>query len=336
MIHAMSPVNLTAAQSTARACLLGGALGDAYGWPWEFITAQFSDDGFPSLGHVTDDTQMTLFSAEALLVHRLHGVPLERCARRSYGRWLATQRIADAGQPAPNVGWLAGHERLWRERGPGNTCLRGLRDGAPVMGSKGCGTTMRVAPAALCGLEDPFTAACQLSIITHGHPTGVLAGGATAWLIAALAGGHRLHRAAPALLERICEHPDGEETAAALQMALTFAELGDTSPRALELLGGGWTAESCLAIGILCALVHGGAFEAAVRAAALHPGDSDSTAAITGQLVATERGLECLPAAWLDRLELRAVIEQVADDLGAADDDQLADPDVRWPSSLAG
>ena len=60
-------------------CLLGGAVGDALGAPVEFmsraaILGKFGPDGitdyapiYGGLGRITDDTQMTLFTAEGLL-----------------------------------------------------------------------------------------------------------------------------------------------------------------------------------------------------------------------------------------------------------------------------
>ncbi len=66
--------------SRFRGCLLGGAVGDALGAPVEFtslstILDRYGPDGitdyspaFGRLGAITDDTQMTLFTAEGLLV----------------------------------------------------------------------------------------------------------------------------------------------------------------------------------------------------------------------------------------------------------------------------
>ena len=66
-------------------CLLGGAVGDALGAPVEFmqrhgILARFGDDGitdytaaYGRLGAITDDTQMTLFTAEGLLRSYVRG-----------------------------------------------------------------------------------------------------------------------------------------------------------------------------------------------------------------------------------------------------------------------
>ena len=62
------------------ACLLAGAAGDALGWPvaplsWPEIRARHGPDGLVAFdpdapggaGAVTDDTQLTLFTAEGLL-----------------------------------------------------------------------------------------------------------------------------------------------------------------------------------------------------------------------------------------------------------------------------
>jgi ADP-ribosylglycohydrolase len=49
--------------------------------------------------------------------------------------------------------------------------------------------------------------------------------------------------------------------------------------------------------------------------AANHSGDSDSTAAITGNILGTIFGEESLPGDWLARLEGREVVSAIADDL---------------------
>ncbi|MGW7383007.1 ADP-ribosylglycohydrolase family protein [Streptomyces sp. NPDC054794] len=67
-------------RARVRGCLLGGALGDALGYPVEFssldrIRAAHGERGVTGLvpgahgaaGRISDDTQMTLFTAEALV-----------------------------------------------------------------------------------------------------------------------------------------------------------------------------------------------------------------------------------------------------------------------------
>lgn len=54
-----------------------------------------------------------------------------------------------------------------------------------------------------------------------------------------------------------------------------------------------------------------------LRLAVNHGGDSDSTGAIAGNLLGALRGVDALPQPWLERLELRAVITELAGDLAA-------------------
>ena len=96
------------ARERARGCLLAGACGDALGGPVEFmrdgeIRARFGPGGirdmapaYGKLGAITDDTQMTLFTAEGLI--RAHLRWLRRgvsepaaVVRGAYLRWLQTQ-----------------------------------------------------------------------------------------------------------------------------------------------------------------------------------------------------------------------------------------------------
>ena len=71
--------------SRFRGCLLGGAVGDALGAPVEFwsrseILRQFGPDGvrdyipaYGRIGAITDDTQMSLFTADETVVIYLVG-----------------------------------------------------------------------------------------------------------------------------------------------------------------------------------------------------------------------------------------------------------------------
>lgn len=53
----------------------------------------------------------------------------------------------------------------------------------------------------------------------------------------------------------------------------------------------------------------------AVFAAVNHGGDSDSTGAVTGNIVGARVGLSGIPAKYTDRLELYDIIIEMADDL---------------------
>lgn len=66
-------------------CLIGGAIGDALGWPVEFdslsdIKQKYGQDGITDLeivnnkAEITDDTQMTIFTADGLLKAAIKGI----------------------------------------------------------------------------------------------------------------------------------------------------------------------------------------------------------------------------------------------------------------------
>jgi ADP-ribosylglycohydrolase len=112
--------------------------------------------------------------------------------------------------------------------------------------------------------------------------------------------------------------PHHHETYAALDAALALADQpGPATPERVESLGAGWVAEEALAIAVYCALAHPGDLRAALVLAANHSGDSDSTAAICGNLLGAALGEEALPEDWLRELEGRETIETLADDLYA-------------------
>jgi ADP-ribosyl-[dinitrogen reductase] hydrolase len=329
-------------------CLLGGAIGDALGAPLEFlrldeIRARFGPDGlrdlapaYGKLGAITDDTQMTLFTAEGIL--RAYVRSVERgichppsCVHHAYFRWARTQDLPMNAEIASSDnwpdGWLVKERSLWSRRAPGNTCLAALTAAIktgdlPANNSKGCGTVMRVAPVGLTcvattsdGHYPAFDFGVEISRLTHGHPTGYLAGGYLAQVIALLMTGVDLRRAVAGALEPLRSHADGGEVRHAVERAVRLADAGgEPCAEFVESLGDGWVAEEAVAIAIYCALVARD-FEHGVLLAANISGDSDSTASITGQLLGTIGGERVLPARWRDKVELHDVIEQVGKDL---------------------
>ena len=77
--------------------------------------------------------------------------------------------------------------------------------------------------------------------------------------------------------------------------------------------------EEALGIALLCAMTTESGTPAAVAAslwrAVAHGGDSDSIGSLVGNLLGAMYGVEALPSAWLEDLELQEVIEGVARDL---------------------
>ncbi|GBC61197.1 ADP-ribosylglycohydrolase [Desulfonema ishimotonii] len=329
-----------------RGCLAGGAVGDALGAPVEFMSLkeirdQFGPDGIseyaPAYGRkgaITDDTQMTLFTAEGLILSRVRAdkkisTSLVEFVYQAYLRWLSTQEqtekdhmIQQYGVCTMVDGILITRPELFSIRAPGNSCLSALKSGhmgtveTPANSSKGCGGVMRIAPVGYFLPPDQvFDAACAIAAITHGHPTGYLTAGCLAQIISGVSHGATLPEAIRYAVQMLKTKSGHEETLAAIQAALRALKTAPVSPETVETLGAGWIAEEALAIGLYSALASGGDFGKGLRLAVNHSGDSDSTGAITGNLLGAVLGLEAIPEKYLTGLELLDTIEELAEDL---------------------
>ncbi len=336
-------------------CLLGGACGDALGAPIEFFTDERDltrfgargvrefEAGSAPAGAITDDTQMTLFTAEGLLRGWIRGClkgTLHWPSGPHHGilRWYYTQAHTWRLPHAPD-GYLMGIQALHQRRAPGNTCLTALGQTKELGAfadndSKGCGGVMRVAPVGIyVGGESAFGIGADCARHTHGHPSGYLSAG---WLACCVAGllrdetlaeaASRADRALSQRAEVIEGGAKALETPRALANARVEAERtiasGVWPARIPTSLGQGWVGEEALAIAFYCALLAEAwhrrgataveAFEDAVSLAVTHIGDSDSTGSITGQLLGARFGAKAIPKRWAEAVELRDVIEKMA------------------------
>jgi ADP-ribosyl-[dinitrogen reductase] hydrolase len=315
------------------ACLIGGAVGDGFGYAVEFsstavIRMRFGRKGmrepqFSREGRlvVSDDTQMTMFTLEGMLRGLGHGGESGEI-RRAYLDWLDTQGESLEGfQP---VGELA-HERVMRaRRAPGTTCLSALADGGggtieqPINNSKGCGGVMRVAP---CGLfpslrsrPATFRLGAESAALTHGHPSGYLSSAVLAVLVRELLEGAEPEDAARLALVELDGWCGREETVRAVEAALEMAAAGGKD---VARLGQGWVGEEALAIGICSALVADD-FRETLAIASNHDGDSDSTASIAGQIRGAWQGMSGIPADWIEPLDVLELLLSLVERANAA------------------
>lgn len=326
----------------AAGVLYGTAIGDAMGGPVEFmgynaIVARYGRKGpaAPS-PRVTDDTQMTLAVADALLAapRPLSPASLERSLRAELVAW---NRSPD------------------NNRAPGTTCITAcnlLADGrdwteATVLNSKGCGANMRVAPVSLLNFDrDGVTPRIRAAVaqfqaaLTHGHATALAAADLTAAAVAELLSAGRsgvvdltecLREYAlsqrrvyhEAWLRELWARPGVASPALFISAgwdeclgALDRVDAALASEERIEdvcrHVGGGWVAEEALAAALLCLMLHPDDPVRVVRQACLTEGDSDSIAAIAGALAGAVHGLSAWPADWVRDIESGDRIERIA------------------------
>lgn len=353
-VYSCKPLIVRLSVKNYSGCLLGGAVGDALGAAVEFdsietIRRKYGNSGIQNYvnvygkkGAITDDTQMTIFTTEGLLraccrqCHKGIPAPFPAVTHNAYLRWLATQG-AELPQRDFGIfldGWLFAIKELHHRRAPGNTCLSALQSGnmgtlkKPINNSKGCGGVMRAAPVGLFGakaggfttqkrrLTEIFKLGCETAAITHGHPSGYLPAGCLAAIIADIIAGESIEVAIKHTLPILKKYKGHEETLAAINMALALKKdkAMKPCPETIEKMGGGWVGEEALAIALYCVLVAGNDFEKGICLAVNHSGDSDSTGSIAGNILGAILGKNAIPTRWLDDLELKEVIEEVAGD----------------------
>ncbi|MCW2973435.1 MAG: hypothetical protein JWN72_1708 [Thermoleophilia bacterium] len=332
------------------ACLLGGAVGDALGEPIEFlktdeIRARFGPAGItgpvdPTNLPCSDDTQMTLFTAEGIIRHAATAEPgasldepaLLRSVHDAYQRWLRTQGEPSAYAESPaHAGRIFGdgatgllaHAELHHRRAPGDTCIAGLqadRAGSvadPLNDRRGCGGIMRVAPVGLAfdaSEVDVFGIGCATAALTHGDPAGYLPAGVLAHVVSRLARGGELEEALDEATATLRDHDGHELTLELLERARADARTAPPTPDAIEAIGGGWQGHDALGIGVYCVLATS-SFTEAVLVGANHGGDCDSTASIAGSLAALVHGGSAIDPDWIELLDLHRVLLETADAL---------------------
>jgi ADP-ribosylglycohydrolase len=320
------------------AAMLGLAIGDALGFPTEFrshkqIVAAFPPRGVEEMvsiddprwagtavvvgaehppGTYTDDTQMTIAVARALLVAGDADLDtLMREMGRNFVEWSES--------PDNN-------------RAPGSTCMTGcagLAGGVPwreagVAQSKGCGSAMRVAPIGLFYWHNRarlLEVARSSSLLTHGHHAAIEGAAAGALMIALALEGASPAEMYGAIMEECAPHsPD---------LRACFEKLPSllNEPPEIALskqgLGEGWVAEEAVASALYCVWRYPRDFREAVLCGVNTDGDSDSIACITGGIMGASLGLEAIPKAWREQVEHSSFLYELGQQLYAASQKEL-------------
>lgn len=341
-------------QDKFRGCLFGGAIGDALGYSVEFmhinqIQEKYGENGITSYdpengaARISDDTQMTLFTANGLLIGKtrrnlrgISGTPEDYCWY-CYKAWLTTQSenynswkssVDDVSAEFP---WLIRIPELHNSRAPGNTVISALKNdrpgtlAQPLNESKGCGGLMRVAPIGLyfenLDMDTLSLFGAKNAALTHGHDLGYIPAAALVYII------NRIIYENNAMLEKIIndcigkmkalfqDKPHIGDFSALIEKSIRLSKSSQNDVDAISELGAGWVAEETLAIAVYCSLKYSSNFEKAIIASVNHSGDSDSTGSVTGNIMGAIHGYEKIPEKFTSSLELKETIIEIADDL---------------------
>lgn len=284
----------------AQGSLIGLAVGDALGQPTEgwsppAIRQRYGwIDGFVNdTVTVSDDTEYTLFSAQALIKYGL------RVTSEDFAREWVTHIVPKHG-PFKGAGFseMATIENL----------RRGVRP--PESGQHyhawSDGFAMRVAPFAVVQPDDPASAADLAQrdgVISHAGE-GLYGGLAVAAAISTALARRPLDAILASALQVI---PRGSWTAREIKRGVEIGEQSPTQEVAIERLFGKlavthypWTDLAPEAVGLAFGVMAhcAGDFRASVLTAVNLGRDADTVAAIVGAVLGAQQGMQVVPEEW--------------------------------------
>lgn len=320
-----------------KGCILGGAVGDALGYPIEFMSEDeifftYGENGITEYNlnngvtEISDDTQMTLFTIDGLLLS--DGDEIESL-RKCYIDWANTQ-MGEINIGIEGYSNLMNIKELFSSRDPGRTCLMSIWNGAngtlenQINNSKGCGGIMRTAPIGLYfknkSLKETVLLAAKASALTHSHELAYLSSAMFSVIIACIVHYNMniegtIIKSIEVVKECFVDKEYIYELIEIVEKALNLSKENIEDLEAIHILGEGWVAEETLAIAIYCSLKYSNNFEKGIIASVNHNGDSDSTGAVTGNILGAYLGIDRISNNFLKNLEIRNVIEDMADKL---------------------
>jgi ADP-ribosyl-[dinitrogen reductase] hydrolase len=287
--------------------LVGQAVGDALGAPYEFGPAWRYSNDFPSpvLGgagemtgggsfgwkpaEFTDDTQMALCIAESLIANDLTYNPNDIFER--FVHWSKTAR--DVGTTTAAT-LYSGHN---------------FKDAAALAHAKrgysaGNGSVMRVSPVGIWGSrksrQETFDTAFEQARLTHFDPKGAVCAGIAAVMIRSAITGTAV--SVDGMIEEAIDAVPIEYAIFAEQVLCTYSPDSSISEFGKVSNGTAWV---CLAQAVWClkeAEKHedrpDGRFSYTVTRAIDLGGDTDTVACVAGALAGSLYGVQAIPSRW--------------------------------------
>ncbi len=294
-------------------CMVGVAIGDALGKQnegrsrYDILRTGFITDyckapaGCPgeklSAGQYTDDTGQMLLLARSLI--ECDGLDAGDFASR-IARWGADALADPVRKELIGPSSSAAIKRLnsgtgWRESGSS---------------IPSCGSAMRAAPVGLYyrNLEEVETNAALSSIPTH-NSSGAIAGAvAVAVGVRCAIDGMELPEIIKESSARASKYDEGFGD----KIVLSFKMRDEEPDKVFARLGTSYMADETLPSAFYCFSRYSEEPEKAIVEAVNAGGDTDSIACITGALCGARHGIGAFPERWINGLENREFIEDIA------------------------
>lgn len=190
---------------------------------------------------------------------------------------------------------------------------------------------MRVAPLALlyrCGenchinITELDMEGARIAAITHGHSLGYMPVAVVTYVISRIIEAERkmslkeiVLEARDTLKEIFFGDEHLKELIRIIDLAVALSENDASDLNNIHQIAEGWVAEETLGIALYCSLKYQNDFSKGVIIAVNHKGDSDSTGAVTGNILGALLGYAAIEGKWKKDIELSDVILEMADDL---------------------
>ncbi|GFO97227.1 ADP-ribosylglycohydrolase superfamily [groundwater metagenome] len=294
-------------------CMVGAAIGDALGKQNEGLSRKdilkkgYIKDygkapaGCPgeklSAGQYTDDTEQMILLAQSLI--ECSGFDAGDFAAR-IAKWGADALDDPARKALVGPSSSAAVSRL-------NSGISWKNSGSSV---PSCGSSMRAAPLGLfySDLDEVEEKAAMSSIPTH-NSSGAVAGAV------AVAVGVRCAlnvKERPEIMKESCARASKYDKILGKKIGYSFQKRDEEPDKVLAELGTSYLVHETVPSAFYCFSRYFEEPEKAIIEAANTGGDTDSIACITGALCGARHGIDGIPQRWINGLEKRELIENIA------------------------
>jgi ADP-ribosylglycohydrolase len=296
-------------------CLLGLAIGDAMGMPFEgwrppWILSKLGHkvaDFYPCpdrglrAGQWTDDTKMALQLARSII--RRRGVFDPEDAARAYLEWFESGDLRGIGRATIEAIMRLKKGAEWTESG---------KQGEYAAGN---GSAMRAAPIGLLLCDDriKMKEASRLdATITHNNSEAVAGSRAVNFFVSRGVCQTDFAEARLGLIDECIEFIGPCGVADRLFRAKELLIEKMPASTAIQTLGSGGYVVETIASAVFCFLKTPDNFEATVVSAVMGGGDTDTTGAVAGAISGAWNGTWGIPRRWVDRVEASDEIRSIA------------------------